>query len=229
MPVFCRGPWCGTGSPRKCGWKRCRRCRQDRRWCGRFLKSGCRPGPTGRVFPMAASSSFSEAASMRQWARTCRLCIWAFEKILVRANRRSWSAAGGGHPVSDGPGGFGGHLSGQVPVRHGRYLDMDVHAIQQGAGDFGPVAPDLLARALAGVLGIGKIAAGTRVHGCHRHEACRVGKGGGGPGKWSPGGPPGVGAALPGRVSCTRAVRLRKARRCGPGSPRRAGGCGRRR
>jgi len=63
--------------------------------------------------------------------------------------------AGIGHPTADGFGGFGLVVLHQVLIGHRRHLHMHVDTIQQGSGNFGAVAVDLLVGAAALVFGIG--------------------------------------------------------------------------
>ena len=63
---------------------------------------------------------------------------------------------------------------GYVAERYGLYLTLDVDAVEQGTRDFVHVALYLSWGADTVVGWIAIIAAGTRVHACHKHERTRI-------------------------------------------------------
>ena len=77
------------------------------------------------------------------------------------------------HPFADGGTGFARRCTTDVGKRHGRYLALDVDAVEQRPRDFVHVVLNLPRRAHAMVGWIAVIAARTGVHAGHKHERTR--------------------------------------------------------
>ena len=78
------------------------------------------------------------------------------------------------HSGTDGGGGFRPSRGGKLLVADARHADVDVDAVEQGTRDFVHVALYLSWGADTVVGWIAIIAAGTRVHACHKHERTRI-------------------------------------------------------
>src|SRR5262249_46159237 len=79
-------------------------------------------------------------------------------------------------PLPDFSRAFGALLFGEFADLDGRYVDVNVDAIKQRAGDLRDVTLDWRGRAFALAGRVIEIAARTRVHRRHEHEAGREGE-----------------------------------------------------